>query len=254
MRFWRRWLGLFVFFISFSSVVFGAEDIGRLVVSITTLHKKADAAWPRHLVEGKAKNGTELNVSEYFKYFKHISPPKGQILDYVFCGSANGRPFLYWRDETAASVKSCGDFKDIYSGTDLNMLANQLTLDGDNDAFYEFLIFNILADKFYLSWHSGYNEIWIVTSKEAVEDIIKEVNTDQFGSNFDDSQMKAARALDVNPAMDVTNKDSVTVSVVTFSKWGGFNRVTKKVSRSYPHIVLEEKQDNLLEYNCQVMF
>lgn len=227
-----------------------------LVSLIEGLHREIDKNRPDHSIKSGEPRDSEFDASDYFKYFKHISPPEGQLLDYAYCGDlVGGRPVLYWRDTTSQPLKDCGQFRSFaYSESDLNDLSSHLVLDGSEESFYEFLVFNLLAGQFYLDWHANYNDTRIVDSNEVIEAIIKEINEGDFGSPFDEKQVTAARALEVMPSVDLTDEKVAIVSVVTFSKWGGFEKLTKTISRSSPHIISGENKEKLLEYYCGVMF
>jgi len=44
------------------------------------------------------------------------------------------------------------------------------------------------------------------------------------------------------------------IQVITFSKWGGFYRLTYTISRGFPYAVTDVKRENLVPYDCGVMF
>lgn len=48
--------------------------------------------------------------------------------------------------------------------------------------------------------------------------------------------------------------DTARVEVVTFTKWGGFYRYTYTIHREFPHTILDLEQENLVPYDCGVMF
>jgi hypothetical protein len=48
--------------------------------------------------------------------------------------------------------------------------------------------------------------------------------------------------------------DTAIVDVVTFTKWGGFYRYTYTISREVPHKILDIKEENILPYDCGVVF
>jgi hypothetical protein len=48
--------------------------------------------------------------------------------------------------------------------------------------------------------------------------------------------------------------DTAEVEVVTFTKWGGFDRLTYIISREAPHQIMDIKQENILPYDCGVAF
>jgi hypothetical protein len=57
----------------------------------------------------------------------------------------------------------------------------------------------------------------------------------------------------IEPSVSLTN-DSAVVQVIIFTKWGGFYRYTYTISRSFPHTIKDVYQDNLVPYDCGVMF
>ena len=44
------------------------------------------------------------------------------------------------------------------------------------------------------------------------------------------------------------------ISLVTFTKWGGFFRLTETMRREYPHEVLDEERELLVPYECGILF
>jgi len=57
----------------------------------------------------------------------------------------------------------------------------------------------------------------------------------------------------IEPVVNLTD-DSANVQVITFTKWGGFYRLTYSISRSFPHTIIDIKEENLVPYDCGVMF
>jgi hypothetical protein len=57
----------------------------------------------------------------------------------------------------------------------------------------------------------------------------------------------------IEPVVNLT-VDSANVQVITFTKWGGFYRLTYSISRSFPHKIIDVKEENLVPYDCGVMF
>lgn len=49
-------------------------------------------------------------------------------------------------------------------------------------------------------------------------------------------------------------EDAVIVRVVTFSNWGSFIRRSYTIRREFPHRILAEEKETLVEYDCGVMF
>jgi hypothetical protein len=48
--------------------------------------------------------------------------------------------------------------------------------------------------------------------------------------------------------------DTAVVELVTFTKWGGFYRLIYTISREAPHTIIEIKKENILPYDCGVVF
>jgi hypothetical protein len=48
--------------------------------------------------------------------------------------------------------------------------------------------------------------------------------------------------------------DVAEVQVITFTKWGGFYRLTYTIRRAFPHTLSDVKQEDLVPYDCDVMF
>ena len=93
----------------------------------------------------------------------------------------------------------------------------------------------------------------IVCDKDAANGIVDETNSQDFGAEFNFQQQAQVRALtNVEPVVKLTD-DSAIVEIVTFTKWGGFYRRTYTISRSFPHQV-DVKDENLVEYDCGIMF
>ncbi len=231
-------------------------DHSGVVRAIGQLHLQANDFWPEHFRQGEERRrGNEFDPSEYFRVLTHIAPEQGFVLEYLYCGGMNGRPVFYWRTVMDPGPENC-EFPDLLAGrgTELQRIAAHLKLDGTLESFYELFVFNTLAGQFYLSWHANYDDTRIIVSQDDVEAVIAEVNGSDFGSSFDASQEKEARALDVTPRVEFWDEEAAEVSVVVFSKWGGFQRITQRIRRLSPHTVLHEQNEKLVEYNCGVMY
>jgi hypothetical protein len=64
---------------------------------------------------------------------------------------------------------------------------------------------------------------------------------------------RMALALDVEPSVKF-EEETVQVRIVTFTKWGGFFEEVFVISRDLPHRVLEHTTEELVPYECGVMF
>jgi hypothetical protein len=207
---------------------------------------------PRQLFETGVKQGDEFDVHQYFDVLSHISMQDGFDLDYVYqIDSLGGYPLLYAHpvDQTPyASVT------DIPENTQLPDFQEYLTVDATEQGYFEYVVMDIMAGQFYLYWHANYNDTQIVCNRQQIYDIVAQVNTGDFGATMDTAQQAKVRTLRNIVPVVVLEGETATVEVVTFTKWGGFYRYTYTVRREFPHTILDLEQENLVPYDCGVMF
>ncbi len=199
--------------------------------------------FPKELAKTGKKQGGEFDVSKYFDVLTHISMREGYVLDYVYqTGDLGGFPMLYAR--SAGDVTSDTKWLDYREYVEIKDLAQ---------GYFEYVVMNIMGGQFYLSWHANYSDRQIVCNRKSVNDIISQINASDFGSKLNSSQQRKARAIkNIEPAVTLA-EDRATVEIVTFTKWGGFYRLTYTISRKFPHTI-DVKEEELVPYNCGVMF
>jgi len=244
-------------------------DYGGVVASVIALHLDANKQWPSHFKEETSeRTGAEFDVGNYFSVLKHVTPPEGHVLDYVYWyAGGNGSPHLYLRKTSEPRFRTYEelekvagqeigeiallDFEEDSDKTDAREeaedLPSRLQVDGTPEGFFELVVFKALAGQFYLAWHANYNDTKIVTSRNEVEAIIADID-------LSSDRKEQVRCLDVTPSIKYLDQDTASVSVVLFSNWRGFFRVTEKISRVYPHRFLDTEIQDLVYYNCGLVF
>jgi hypothetical protein len=202
---------------------------------------------PKHLTdENAARTGEEFDVNAYFTVLDHLSMEPGYVLDYVYCyDGMGGYPRLYARHEDEPRFVTCGDFR----GDRDDYLAHVQT-DDTEEGFFQFALLHVVGGQFYLYWHAGYYDDRVVCDRETVDAIVA---TDGGCDPFSAQQRRAARAIAPAPVVEIGD-ETVTVEIVTFSKWGGFSRETVEVDRSFPHTILDSDSEVLVEYECGIVF
>ena len=125
----------------------------------------------------------------------------------------------------------------------------------DNEqGYFEYAAFLLIADQFYLVWHANYNDTNVICDRETVDAIVADINDGEFGIEFDRDQMKQINALqNIEPLVKLTDTTAI-VELVVFSKWGGFYRMTYTISRSSPHEIIDRQEENIIPYDCGIMF
>jgi hypothetical protein len=228
-------------------------DYHAVVSSVVALHRKADSKWRKCFKEQNPKGtGEEFDVMEYFKVLKHISPPDGQILDYVCWQDRwGGEPILYLRERTEPPFRTLEEYSKKERNEEEGNLPTLLRLDQTPESFFELVVFKVLAGQFYLAWHANYNDTQVITLRSDVEEILEGLPSSRKDQKLRQERM---RNTDISPCVKLVDHDTVSVSVVLFSNWGGFWRATEKISRNYPHIFRAADGQVLLEYDCGILF
>lgn len=207
---------------------------------------------PQHLLDTGTKQGDEFDVNQYFTVLTHMSMREDYALDYVYqSDSLGGYPLLFARPKDQASYAS---IEDIPENTQLPDFHEYLQIEDTEHGYFEYVVMDILASQFYLYWHANYNDTQIVCNRQDVNDIISRVNAGDFGNQLNLAQQAQARVMkNIEPVVNLTG-DVANAQVTTFTKWGGFYRWIYTISRSFPHTIIDVKGENLVPYDCGVMF
>jgi hypothetical protein len=197
------------------------------------------------------KDAEAFDVNNYFGILTHVSMQEGYVLDYVYPVDFMGAfPMLYARPVDQPPYASVAD---IPANTGLGNFRDRLEIEDVEQGYFEYIVMDILAEQFYLVWRANYNDTQIVCHREAATAIVEEINARDIWKKMDSKQRAQVRAMkNIEPTVTLT-ADSAIVEVVVFTKWGGFFRRTYTISRSFPHTV-EMKEENLVEYDCGLVF
>lgn len=136
-----------------------------------------------------------------------------------------------------------------------NWWKESIIADGSAQSYLELAALFLLADQFALRWHSRFNDLEILPSKAAIEDRIGRHFWEWEGKKEFIPDDVAARALKLNPSPRVRFADeTVEVTLLTFTKWGGFQRKTLVISKTAPHVVKSEADKIEVEWDCGIMY
>jgi hypothetical protein len=207
---------------------------------------------PEHLSNTGIKNGNEFDVNQYFNALTHLSMREGYALDYVYQNdSMGGYPLLFARPADLAPYTSITDVPETMQASDFR---EYLEIKDTEQGYFEYVLLDIMARQFYLFWHANYNDTEIICNRGELDDIVDRVSAGDFGYAMDLEQQTKARTLkNIEPVVHLTG-DVATVQFITFTKWGGFYRETYTINRAFPHTIIDAKQDNVVPYDCGVMF
>lgn len=238
----------------------------KVVNGIDQLHQQANESFYRQRKEnGSDSVSSTMDPNDYFKVLTHLSLPEGSVLDTVYHAfGGNGGPVLYVRKEGDLPFQTFAEYEDktgirqLKDNGDYSQMEQKekeyLTLiraDGRPESFFELAVYATLAGQYNLMWHANYFDTQVIVTKRDTQRIIRN-NSSDFGTPLSWKQKREAKKIDPTPVVHI-NEDTAEVSLVLFSKWGGFFRRTFTYTKTYPHRV-ETKDEELVKYDCQVMF
>jgi hypothetical protein len=213
---------------------------------------KAGQVIPDHLLTENAERiGEEFDPNLYFTALDHLSMEEGYILDYVYYyDGMGGRPVLYALNKGQQSpFRTYEEFATSPQYADAFL--DHVQADGTAESYFQLVLLSITGGQFYLDWHANYNDTRVVCDTEALETLLNKVGS--VGNEMTAATKARARRIDLEPIIEI-GANSVSVQIVTFSKWGGFFRETYTLRRDFPHTFLDVEAEELVPYDCGIMF
>ncbi len=224
---------------------------GRLVAAVD--HMRSDLVFPPDFSQANpTKAGTEFDPNRYFDAFIHLKMRDGYVLDYVYHQDGmGGYPLLYARPVNQPAYARESDYPPDHPDY-LAFVVPQHSPEG----YFEYVVFAMSANQFYLDWHARYNDWRVLCGADDVEKTIRSLTgPDSAGRPMTAEQIRAARAIEDPTPSVVMNDRTATVTMLVFTKWGGFYRRTRTISRA-DHSILDEPygDDPLVDYDCGIAF
>ena len=196
------------------------------------------------------KNGNEFNVSDYFNVLDRLSIQPGYILDYVYWYDELGaHPVLYARLAEEPPFENYSTYITTRDESPHTYLEH-IQVDGSAEGFFQLIVLRLMGEQFYLWWHATMNDTTIITSQTSLDAHRQAVEancTEPF-----DPILDGASQLTLEPQVTLEG-DSVVVSIHVFSGYSGLLRKTFSISREFPHTIVDELTEMLLEYFCGVV-
>lgn len=207
---------------------------------------------PETLAQTGVKQGGEFDPNAYFDVLTNLSMHEGYTLDYVYPVDFLGSyPVIAARSLDQPPYASPEDLPADSGSTDY---WKYVEIQDNAQGYFEFTAFYIMANQFYLVWHANYNDFGIVCDRGAVDAIAEEINSGNFGIEFDAEQNAKIRAMtDIEPLVKLTDSTAV-VEIIAFTRWGGFYRMTYTIERAFPHEIIDVQEENIVPYDCGIMF
>jgi hypothetical protein len=218
----------------------------------------ADVELPDHLVaDNPARSADDFDVSSYFTVLDRLSVEDGYRMDYVYhFGGGGGAPVLYTQPEDETPYLTVRDYSEALHQPKLNIhkfpdYRERIVIEDTPEGYMQMVVLDVMAEQFYLFWHSNVNDWEIVCNEEMLETLLDPERP--FGDLMPDEVRTQARGLDLTPTVEI-GEDTARVQVIMFTQWQGFLRVTTTIDRAYPREVYESGNERLVEYDSGVRF
>lgn len=234
----------------------GSEEYQADVDSLRSMTRGMDI--PAQLLEASQPRPADaFDPNQLLIPLDHLTLEPGYTLDYFYHVDGLGAyPLLYARREEDAPFTSEAAYEVACYPADGSKPCKpyrHLMTDGTEDGYFQLALMLLMGDQFYLDWHANYNDGEVIASSNRLETLIEQISAGNFGYAFSNKQNKEARKLNLTPEI-VIGEEETTVSVVLFTKWGGFYRYVVAFSTSTPYEMLGFTSELLVEYDCGVMF
>jgi len=230
------------------------SDLGCNEIIAAVGELRSNLEFPEYFwQENPAKQGGEFDPNRYFEAFTHLQMQAGYVLDFVYHQDGlGGFPVLYARPVEQAPYATEADYR--ASATDQADYLSFVMPEDSPEGYFEYAVFAMLSNQFYLGWHANYNDWQVLCGKADVEEIIQLFEgEDPFGIPMTAAQKRQARAIDnLQPSVELTDETAI-VRMLVFTKWGGFYRRTLTIRRA-DHSIVDEQDELLVEYDCGIMF
>ena len=128
---------------------------------------------------------------------------------------------------------------------------NYVHIENNEQGYFQFALLSLLGGKFYLYWHANYFDTIVICSKDALDNVIERYHLNKRIPETVIEKLKNTKYF--LPLVNIDDKWA-TVKLLKFSKWGGFFLKYVSIQRTFPHKIDVKKSENIVHYNCGVMF
>lgn len=230
------------------------SDLGCRETITAIRELRSDLTFPQYFTqENPAKQGGEFDPNRYFEAFSHLRMQEGFVLDFVYHQDGmGGYPLLYARPADQLPYDTESDYR--AAGSDQADYLSFVVPQDSPEGYFEYAVFAMLANQFYLDWHANYNDWQVLCGMDDVNEIIKSFEgEDAFGIPMTAAQQRQARSIDNPQPIVELSDETATVKMLVFTKWGGFYRRTLTIRRA-DHFIFDAQDEPLVEYDCGIMF
>lgn len=203
--------------------------------------------------------GDEFDVMTVFNVLDHLKMVDGYQLAFVYeYDGLGGHPVLYACPEGTAPFLSLVEFASAWPEC-LDRAQNlpqcdvltYIETDGSQLGYLQLVLFDAMSTQFYLYWHASYRDRRFIATQAALDATVEKISDPLIPLTR--AQVRQAQRIDLTPRV-VVGEETVEIRAIGFTKWGGFFQTDYVLSKDHPNLILESKRENLIEYDCGIMF
>lgn len=209
---------------------------------------------PDHLrQEEPTRLPTDFELRRFLDMFDGLKVNESYLVDYVYSyRNIGGKPLLYSLYGSKVPYKT---EKEYEAGKPLPFT---MALETDDTArgYLELAMVDLLAPNFYLYFHAIENDDVVLCNIDDIENLLDDLESIE--NITQPNMLVQARALTmdrIEPTVVIdAEAKKATITLLSFSKWGGFYRHTYVFDTVFPHERLEHKKELLIEYDSEFRY
>jgi hypothetical protein len=248
---------------------------------LNTLREQIGDIPESFLLEDEAAEGpfyfdcTRFDINRFLDVFDRIKLTDEYVLDYFYeANGSGGFPIPFTRKENSDPMPLLREIlrkkKESRELLGYPILIKQMIKDVEFEksasGYFQFVLFDKAVCQFYLFWHAGYNDSDFVLSKSQLEKLLTDIPEKNETQTFHNKRAMIKelpkftisreercilKNIALNPRVRMMDQ-SAKVTMVAFTKWGGFYYDHTHVK--WPNAVEKKERDIIVEYDCGVLF
>ncbi len=203
-------------------------------------------------------DSSSFSITTYLSYFDNIEVEEGyKIGVYYFDNFLDGNPYLYANLENK-ELNEKVDKESLYEllNSEKFRAKNHIKPKNTEIGFLQYLFFSEMGEQFALKWHANYNEKYIICSREELDEIIIELQTDnkevtdneKIDSGYSVDSIGLNRLEKINPEIVIESKnDFYIITWIENRTHSGIYRCVYQVQQKVPYRIDKINEEKLID-------
>jgi hypothetical protein len=230
-----------------SETIFSGKDIIRFILKYRLLLESIEE-FPKEFLNHETENPHDLvafDLNRFLTAFDQIKIRDGYVLDYVYSGDHySGQPYIYVREYDAIPINTSKEFREKYQ----NSFPFKIYLEFTNTPLgvFQFAFFCMTVNRFYLYWHSNYNDRKFILTQQALDIYIEK----RIGYiSTEDSDL--LRTIDPRPRVQLNNKTG-RVFLLNYEVNMGYSRL--EIVLKHPNIFVTSHDEVIIKNHTTLLY